>query len=120
MRVPLHFLGEDVAPGVVLEGGMVEHMLSDVEVKCKVDHIPEFIPVDLSTLALNESVHLSDLKLPKGVDLVDLAHGRDQTVAAIHPPQRAEEVVAEVAAEAEGAAEGAAPAEGAPPAEAKD
>lgn len=112
MQLPLHFIGEDVAPGVRLQGGIIEHMRSDVEVKCRADHIPEFIAVDISHLELNQSVHLSDLKLPNGVELVELAHGHDQTVVAIHPPQRgesaaeAEEAPTEGAAAPEGGAEG--------------
>jgi large subunit ribosomal protein L25 len=110
MQVPLHFIGDDASPGIQLQGGIVEHMRSDVEVKCRADNIPEFITVDISKLELNHSIHLSDLKLPKGVEMVELAHGHDQTVVAIHPPQRAEEPVAEVV---EAPAGGAAPAEAA-------
>ncbi|MCL5668728.1 MAG: 50S ribosomal protein L25/general stress protein Ctc [Gammaproteobacteria bacterium] len=104
MRVPLHFTGADIAPGVKQSGGVVSHLISDLEVSCFPQHLPEFIEVDLSQVKLNESVHLSHLKLPEGVELVALAHGDDRAVASIHMPRVVEEekpVVAE-AAPAEG------------------
>jgi len=111
MRVPLHFTGADVAPGVKQSGGVVSHLMSDLEVSCFPQHLPEFIEVDLSQVKLNESVHLSHLKLPEGVELVALAHGDDRAVASIHMPRVVEEEKpAEVAAPA---AEGQ-PAAGAP------
>lgn len=109
MNVPLHFIGEEDAPGLK-EGGVFSHLMSDVEVSCLPADLPEFIEVDVSNLALNESVHLTQLKLPKGVELVAFAQGveeHDQAVISIHIPRIVEEVV-EVTAE-EGAA---APAEG--------
>lgn len=115
MRVPLHFTGADIAPGVKQSGGVVSHLMSDLEVSCFPQHLPEFIEVDLSQVKLNESVHLSHLKLPEGVELVALAHGDDRAVASIHMPRVVEEEKpAEVAAPA---AEGQ-PAAGAPAAEA--
>ncbi|MEO5702279.1 MAG: 50S ribosomal protein L25/general stress protein Ctc [Gammaproteobacteria bacterium] len=98
MRVPLHFIGEDVAPGVKQSGGIVSHLLSDAEVLCLAADLPEFIEVDLSELKLGDAVHLSDLKLPAGVELVALTHDHDQSVASIHLPRAAvEEVKTEVA-----------------------
>ncbi|RJQ47123.1 MAG: 50S ribosomal protein L25/general stress protein Ctc [Gammaproteobacteria bacterium] len=115
MRVPLHFTGADIAPGVKQSGGVVSHLMSDLEVSCFPQHLPEFIEVDLSQVKLNESVHLSHLKLPEGVELVALAHGDDRAVASIHMPRVVEEEKpAEVATPA---AEGQ-PAAGAPAAEA--
>ncbi len=104
LRIPLHFVGAEESPGVRLQSGIVEHMMVDIEVKCRADHIPEHIEVDLSKLDLNESIHLSQLKLPKGVVIPDLALGssHDRPVVAVHPPQRVIEPVAEeAAAEAE-------------------
>lgn len=97
MRVPLHFLGEEKAPGVK-EGGIVSHLLSDIEVHCLPDNLPEYIEVDVANLALGESIHLSHLTLPKGVELVELNHGHDLPVASIHLPRAAiaEEVAAAV------------------------
>ncbi len=84
VHVPLHFIGQDVAPGVKLGGGVVSHLLTEVEVSCLPKHLPEFIDVDLSNLNIGESVHMSDLKLSEGVELVELAHGRDLAVATVH------------------------------------
>jgi large subunit ribosomal protein L25 len=108
MSIPLHFTGAAVSPGVKTQGGIVSHMRSEVEVSCLPKDLPEFIEVDLSGLSLNESIHLSQLKVGPGVELLALAK-EDTAVVAIHSP-RAEE--AEPAAAAEGAA-AAAPAAGA-------
>jgi large subunit ribosomal protein L25 len=108
MQIPLHFLGEDVAPGVKVGGGIVAHLMSSIEVKCLAKDLPEFIDVDLSSLELNESVHLSDLKVPAGVEIVELAHGpeHDLPIASIHATRGgAVEEVAEEAAPGEAEAE---------------
>ncbi|MDB5986828.1 MAG: ribosomal protein L25/ral stress protein Ctc [Nevskia sp.] len=100
MHVPLHFKGGDVAPGVKTGGGVVEHHLIQVEVECLPKDLPEFIEVDLSALELNEAVHLSQLKLPENVTPVELKHGNDTSVAAVHLPRVVVEVEAAPAAEA--------------------
>jgi large subunit ribosomal protein L25 len=97
MDVPLHFKGGEKCPGVKADGGLVEHTLSVVEVECLPKDLPEFIEVDLSHMKLNETIHLSQLKLPAGVVLIELRHGNDQTVASVHIPR----VIEEVAPEAE-------------------
>jgi len=74
VRVPLHFMGEDVAPGVKVEGGVVSHLMIDVEISCLPANLPEFIEIDISELALGASINLSGLKLPKGVEILALAH----------------------------------------------
>jgi len=107
ISIPLHFRGEAVSPGVKTQGGIVSHLRTQVEVACLPKDLPEFIEVDMSGLSLNESIHLSELKLPEGVQLLDLAK-EDSAVVAIHSP-RAEEVETPVAAAA-----AAAPAAGAP------
>lgn len=86
MYVPLHFLGEDVAPGIKLGGGMVMHEVSEVEVECLPQDLPEYIEVDVSGLQLGGSLHLSDLKVPEGLTLVELARGEDHdlSVVSIH------------------------------------
>ena len=92
--VPVHFVGEE-AP--VKKGGEISHVLNEIEVTCLPKDLPEFIEVDLSALEIGAIVHLSDLKAPKGVEFVALAHGDDKAVANVHAPR--------VAPEAEGAAE---------------
>jgi len=81
VNVPLHFIGEDVAPGVKIGGGIVTHAVTEVEVSCLPKDLPEYIEVDLSALELGESLHLSDLKLPPGVELVQLLQGEEHDVA---------------------------------------
>jgi len=95
MHVPLHFKGEDVAPGVKQGGGVVQHHLVDVEVVCLPKHLPEFIEVDVSAMNLNDALHLSQLKLPEGVTLTALQHGDDQSVVSVHIPRVVEEPVVE-------------------------
>jgi large subunit ribosomal protein L25 len=106
MNVPLHFIGEDVAPGVKLGGGVVSHLINDVEITCLPKDLPEYIEVDISALQLNETVHLSDLKLAPGVELVELQHGpeHDLPVVSIHLLRGAKE-----AADEEGEAEAGEP-----------
>jgi large subunit ribosomal protein L25 len=109
MHVPLHFIGEEDAPGVK-EGGVFSHQMTGVEVSCLPANLPEFIEVDVSNLMLDQSVHLSELKLPKGVELVAFAHGvegHDQSVISVHIPRIIEEEVVEVAADEAAAEEGA-------------
>src|ERR1700678_55390 len=105
ISIPLHFTGAAVSPGVKSQGGTVSHMRNETEVTCLPKDLPEFIEVDISGLSINESIHLSQLKVPEGVTLVDLAKD-DVAVVAIHSP-RAEEP------EPTAAAAGPAPAEGA-------
>ncbi|HKQ13397.1 MAG TPA: 50S ribosomal protein L25, partial [Steroidobacteraceae bacterium] len=113
MQIPLHFKGAAAAPGVKTQGGVVSHLLNPVQVMCLPKDLPEFLEIDLSQMEMNDIKRLSDIPLPAGVTLVDLAHGRDEPVVAIHHP-RAEEVEAPVAADAAAAVAGAAPAAGAP------
>jgi large subunit ribosomal protein L25 len=94
MHVPLHFKGAEGCPGVKTGGGLVEHHLIQIEVECLPKDLPEFIEVDLSALNVNESVHLSQLQLPAGVVAVELKHGNDASVAAIHLPRAAVEAEA--------------------------
>ena len=112
VNVPIHFINEDKAPGVQ-EGGLVTHSMTEVAVLCLPKDLPEYIEADLSALEMDATFHMSDMKVPEGVELVELAHGEghDQTVAAIHMPRAAkeEEVVAEAGEEAAGEA-GEAPA----------
>ena len=105
VHVPIHFTNEDQAPGVK-EGGIVTHSLTEVDVICLPKDLPEYIEADLSGLELDATYHMSDIKMPEGVELVELAHGEahDQTVAAIHMPRGAKEDEAAEAAEEGGEA----------------
>lgn len=104
VKVPLHFINADIAPGVKLTGGTVTHILNEVEVSCLPKDLPEFIEVDLAQLASGHSIHLSELKAPGGVEFVDLAHGDDKPVATILAPRGGSDD-AEATPGAEGAGE---------------
>lgn len=88
VHVPLHFIGEDASVGVK-KGGIVTHNLVNVEVICLPDALPEYLEVDLSGLDIGESIHLSQLSVPEGVEIPALAQGTEQdvTVVAIHARQ---------------------------------
>ncbi len=83
VKVPFHFLNAETAPGVKLGGGIVAHIMTEAEVSCLPKDLPEFLEVDLGELEIGNSVHLSQVTLPKGVEFVQLAHGNDAAVAAI-------------------------------------
>lgn len=87
VRVPLHFEGEEIAPGVKTGGGVFEHMLNDVEVECLPRHLPEYLSVDVSGMDVGDTLHLSDLVFPEGVESVELKHENDTGVVSIHIPR---------------------------------
>ena len=118
MNVPIHYNGGDVAPGVKDEGGSVSTLMTDVEVTCLPKDLPEYFEVDISGLGLNEMLHLSDISVPDGVEIVELAHGEghDQPIVNIHiikvveiEEPEPEEVEGEEGAEAAEGEEGEAP-----------
>ena len=105
VHVPLHFLNEDTAPGVKA-GGLVSHHITEVEVSCLPKDLPEYLDIDLGGMDLEGNVHMSEIPLPKGVELVELLHGEghDQSVVSIHLPRGAKEEVEEGEAEEAAAA----------------
>jgi large subunit ribosomal protein L25 len=117
MIVPLHFKGGTEAIGVKSQGGVLSHVRNDVEVLCLPKDLPEYIEVDVSALEISQVIQLSDLKLPAGVELVELLAGRDAPVASIHAPRIEEEEVpvVEEAAAVAAATAGTAAAPGAAP-----
>ncbi|MNF68864.1 50S ribosomal protein L25 [compost metagenome] len=98
-HVPLHFTNQETSVGVKQQGGEVSHIVAEVEVSCLPKDLPEFIEVDMAAVEVSQIVHLSDLKLPQGVELVALAHGNDLAVANIHASRVAKDVEGEGAAE---------------------
>lgn len=102
MRVPLHFINADIAPGVKLGSGIVSHVMTDVEIQCLPADLPEFIEVDLKDLEVGQSVHVSQLVLPKGVELV--AHNDADPVVAVVTLPRGALATEETAADAAPAA----------------
>lgn len=100
VNIPLHFINEEQSPGV-REGGLVTHNMTETEIACLPNDLPEFLEVDLSSLDLDGIIHLTDIKLPSGVEIVELSHGKghDQPIASIHMPRAAKESEGEAAAE---------------------
>ncbi|MDV6340192.1 50S ribosomal protein L25/general stress protein Ctc [Nitrosomonas sp. Is24] len=87
MKVPLHFINAEVAPGVKTSGGIVSHILTEVDISCLPDDLPEFISVDLAELTAGHTLHLSDLVMPKGVETVALGKGDNLPVVTIVIPR---------------------------------
>lgn len=85
MHVPLHFINEEGCPGVKA-GGLVSHSITEVAVACLPKDLPEFIEVDMAAMEANSAIHLSQLKLPAGVEIPELALGEahDHAVVSIH------------------------------------
>ena len=99
MKVPVHFVNQDISPAVKLASAIVNHVISDVEIACLPKDLPRFIEVDLENLAAGASIHASDVKLPDGVTLV--FRGRNKDVVFATASLVAEEVApAETAAPA--------------------
>jgi len=105
VKVPLHFKGEEESTAVKLDHNLVNHVMNELEVSCLPADLPEFIEVDLSGLTKNATIHVNDLKLPKGLKFVSHGKGNPVVVSAVSPL---------VAEEPAAGAEGAAGAEAAP------
>jgi large subunit ribosomal protein L25 len=102
MKVPLHFVNAEVSPGVKEQGGIPNHVLNELDVTCLPDDLPGFIEVDMGQLTIGHSVHVKELKLPKGVEAV-LHRGENPVVATIIQPVliTEEETAAEVVSAAD-------------------
>jgi large subunit ribosomal protein L25 len=109
VNVPIHFINEEKSHGVKMEGGIVQHQVTDIEVSCLPGDIPEYVEVDMIDARIGDIIHLSDIALPAGVTSVALALGEDHdlAVASIIAPRAAVEVEEEApqAAADEGAEE---------------
>lgn len=111
MSLPIHFIGEEECVGVKTDGGMISHLMNEVEVTCLPKDLPDNIQLDVSNLHLGDSLHLSDIQLPEDVQITAFMHGdeheHDNAVVAVQA-QRVEQEVEEVSEleEAEGVAEG--------------
>lgn len=103
MKVPLHFMHADTCPGVK-DGGIVSHVMNDIDVQCLPDDLPEYIEVDLAALTVGQTVHVSELAMPKGVELVARLSKDNPVVVTVTLPRAAIEEPSAAAATAEGAA----------------
>jgi len=99
MKVPLHFVNADKSPGVKEQGGVANHIMNEIDITCFPDDLPEFIEVDLGNLAVGNSIHVRELRLPKGVETV-LHKGEDPVVATVIMPALVSEEEETAAAEA--------------------
>jgi large subunit ribosomal protein L25 len=93
-RAPLHFINEETCVGVKMGGGLIARSMTDIEISCLPKDLPEYIEVDMAEVDLGQTVHLSDIKLPKGVESVALSYGDDHDlpVAAVNKPKAVEEI----------------------------
>jgi len=98
MKVPLHFMGAEASPAVKVSAAIVSHVMSEIDVTCLPADLPEFVEVDLSAIALGDTIHVRDLVLPKGVELV-LSRDENPVVVTTSVPK--EITVEEEAAAAE-------------------
>ncbi len=83
IKVPFHFINEESAIGVKVGGGIIAHILTEAEVSCLPNDLPEYIEVDVAELDMGQSIHLSEISLPEGVAFVDLAQEHDSAVVSI-------------------------------------
>jgi large subunit ribosomal protein L25 len=98
-KVPFHFVNEETAPGVKLNGGLINHVMTEVDVQCLANDLPAFIEVDLGALKIGDSIHLGELKLPKGVKLGHHTSAESVVVGIVSKGGSAEAAEGEAAAE---------------------
>ena len=118
MRVPLHFVNAEIAPGVKTGGGVVQHTLNAIDIQCLPDDLPAYIEVDLKDMELNETLHVMELTMPRGVEPVSKLKLENPSVVSVHVPKEivieeeaaapVTEIIGEVKAEGEEGAEAAA------------
>jgi large subunit ribosomal protein L25 len=92
MKVPLHFVNGEISPAVKLNSAIITHVTTDIDISCLPKDLPEFIEVDLAALKEGDVLHLSDLKLPQGVEIPELKLGKEHDVAVVLARQLKEEV----------------------------
>ena len=116
MRVPLHFTNEDVSDGVKTQGGVITHAMTEIEIQCLPDQLPEYIEIDLKAMKLNDIYHVNDLAMPEGVEPIPKLKSDNPAVVSMHVPRVAAaeeeaatpvtEITGQTPAEAAAAAEG--------------
>ena len=111
MEIPLHFINAEICPGVKTGGGVVQHTRNELDIQCLPDDLPEYIEVDLAGMELNDTLHVNDLVMPKGVEPVSRLKHENPAVASVHLPK--EIVIEEEAAAPVTEIIGEVPAEGA-------
>ena len=116
MKVPLHFINAEICPGVKVGGGVVNHIMNEVDIQCLPDHLPEYIEVNLDKLELGHSLHINDIALPQGVEPISRIKKDNPAVVTVHLPKvvaveedaaaPVTEITGQTPAEAAAAAEG--------------
>ena len=104
IRVPLHFLNQEKSPAGKMAGVLISHALTDIEISCLPKDLPEYVEVDLGELSVGDIVHISDLKLPNGVEIPELRLGKEHDAAVVTAQELKQEVEAAPVAEGEAAA----------------
>ncbi len=106
-RIPLHFINEDVCVGVKMGGGLIAHSMTELEIQCLPQDLPEYLDVDMAEVEIGQTVHISDIKLPAGVESVALSYGEDHDlpVATVNKPKAVEEELPETSDEGESEAD---------------
>jgi large subunit ribosomal protein L25 len=117
MRVPLHFVNAEICPGVKTGGGVVQHTINAIEIQCLPDDLPAYIEVDLKEMELNDTLHVMELAMPKGVEPTSKLKKENPSVVSVHVPKEivieeeaaapVTEIIGEKPAEGEEAAAGA-------------
>jgi large subunit ribosomal protein L25 len=87
MRVPLHFMNQEIAEGVKTGGGVISHVMNDIEIQCLPDQLPEYIEVDLKSMKLDDIIHVNELNMPEGVEPVPKLKSDNPPVVSIHVPR---------------------------------
>lgn len=115
MEIPLHFVNADICPGVKTGGGTVQHIRNELEIMCLPDDLPQFIEVDLVNMELNDTLHVNELAMPKGVEPIAKLKHENPAVVSVHVPKEivieeeaaapVTEIIGEAPAEGEAAAE---------------
>jgi len=117
MTVPIHFVGTENAPGLKVGGALLSHLMSDLEVRCLPAKLPEYIVCDVSKMEIDAVLHISNLQIPEGVEVILLSHGQDSPVASLHvkrvEAEVEEDTAAPVASEVPASAQKEPPKEGA-------
>jgi large subunit ribosomal protein L25 len=118
MRAPLHFINAEIAPGVKTSGGVVQQTMNAIDIQCLPDDLPAYIEVDLKDMELNQTLHVMELAMPKGVEPTPKLKHENPSVVSVHVPKEivieeeaaapVTEIIGEVKAEGEEGAEAAA------------
>ncbi len=95
MKVPLHFVNAEISPAVKLSGGIISHVLNELDISCLPKDLPEFIEVDLAGMQAGTSLHVSDLKLPAGVSATHTKENATVATATVPGGAKGDEAPAE-------------------------